>query len=246
MQLSMEIPKAILEQLSPLCDLDFALAQEVLQDAEYTAFYLKQRKAGRFVLLDNGFHELGRPLSSTELLLAASKCDPSAVVAPDWLGDPTTTYNAFFELLSANRNRYRMGFVLCGKTGAERASIFTKVAPHTHVLCLPFKEPRFEWFQDLVDRIPATFKWPARIHLLGVSSLRELTAFRELFLQLGISATRTSVDTGKPVKFGIIAKQLHDKLPLRGNGALNHDYKGFTDKQLSTIHYNIAFLRKYM
>jgi hypothetical protein len=59
MRLALEIPKVFLEQLSPLCDFDFALAHRVLEDADYASFYAKQAKAGRFVLLDNGMHELG-------------------------------------------------------------------------------------------------------------------------------------------------------------------------------------------
>jgi len=244
MQLAMEIPKAALETLSPLCELDFALAHEVLQDAEYAAFYA--HRPGRYVILDNGFHELGKPLGAIELLLAADKIKPSVVIAPDWLGKPEETMRAFFELQSANKGRHRLGFVLCGVTDAQRASIFTKVAPHVHMLCLPFKEPRFDWFADLVDRIPVTFKWPARIHLLGVNEFRELSAFRDVFLHLGIGEARTSVDTSKPIKFGLNVKLFTEKLQLRGAGPLKIDYKGFTDKQLSAIHYNIAFLRKFM
>lgn len=242
----MEIPKAILEQVSPLCDLDFALAHEVLQDSEYAEFYTKQRKAGRFVIMDNGFHELGKPLSTIELLLAASKIQPSVVISPDWLGRPEETLKAFFELQEANQTQHKLGFVLCGSTAAQRSAIFTKVAPYVHMLCLPFKEPRFEWFADLVDRIPVTFKWPARIHLLGVNSFQELSAFKAYFRELGISDARTSVDTGKPLKFGTSVKQFSVKLPLRGAGPLKTDYKGFTDKQLATIFYNVAFLRKFM
>lgn len=246
MQLGLEIPLELLSTVSPLCDMDFALAQEVLDKPEYAEFYAAQAKKGRFVLLDNGFHELGRPLSSAELLAAATKIHPSAIIAPDWLGKPGETYAAFNELRETLKGRYRIAFVLCGNSASQRAEIFTKVAAHIHALCLPFKEPRLDWFMDLVDRVPITFKWPARIHLLGVNRFEELTAFRDAFNNVGIPACRTSVDTGKPMKFGLDGKRFDPKLALRGAGALKHDYKGATDKQLANIFYNVAYLRKHM
>lgn len=247
MRLMMEIPKAWLEYLSPLCDGDFALAQLVLEDKYYADFYRDQSKKGRFVIMDNGFHELGRPLSPPELLEAASRIQPSIVIAPDRLGDQRFGLEQFGETLKVMPPEVGVGIVIQGVSPAERAEMFMKTVKHAKMLCLPFKEPRFEWFMDLLQKIPKYVQWPPRIHLLGVNEFWELKAFRDQFAALGIEPTRISVDTSKPIKFGILRKRfVSDIDTLRGTGSLDELARKATSECMSDILYNIAFLRKFL
>src|SRR5262245_2551389 len=94
----MEIPKSMLAKLSPLTDLDFALAHEVLADKAYAEFYASQAAAKRFVILDNGFHEKGHPLEPTELVEAAKRINASVVIAPDKIGHFSEGVKWFAEL----------------------------------------------------------------------------------------------------------------------------------------------------
>lgn len=247
MKLMMEIPRAWLDPLSPLCDADFALAQLVLEDKYYADFYRKQSEAGRFVILDNGFHELGHPLSVPELVEAADRIKPSVVVAPDRLGDYRFGLLQFEEMRKALPHEYGVGAVLCGTSPAERAEFFMKTMPYCNMLCLPFKENRFEWFCDLLIKIPKYIKWPPRIHLLGVNEFWELKAFRDKFDDLGIESRRTSVDTSKPIKFGIDRIRFDEKIgTLRGSGSLDEKTRKASSECMSDILYNVAFLRKFL
>lgn len=246
MRLMMEVPKAWLKTLSPLMDGDFALAQLVLEDKYYAEFYADQVKSGRFVILDNGFHELGRPLTPPELLEAVTRINPSIVIAPDRLGDQRFGLEQFFETLQIMPPEVGVGIVLHGVSPAERAEMFMKTMKHAKMLCLPFKEPRFEWFCDLLEKIPKYIQWPPRIHLLGVNELWELKAFRDKFDDLGIPARRTSVDTSKPIKFGIAGKKIEAETVLRGLGSLSDLEKESKGDAIPNILYNIAFLRKYL
>jgi hypothetical protein len=242
MKLSMEIPTALLKTISSLVDLDFILAQFVLEDPDYAEFF---RKSTRFKILDNGFHERGEPLSLTEIAEAAERCAPNVVIAPDWLGDAARTYEGFTATKKKLGSAYKLGTVLQGKTREERVSFFNAVRSDTHLLCLPFKSERYSNFSELVDSTPKHIKWPPRIHLLGMKSLQEMKLFADLFNDLGISH-RTSVDTGKLVKFGIAKQAIDEYTELRGKGLLDHNGKKFDSEQFANIFFNVAFARKYM
>lgn len=247
MRLMMEIPRAWLEPLSPLCDGDFAIAHQVLDDKYYADFYKNQSKLGRFVVLDNGFHELGHPLTIPELLEAADRIGPTVVVAPDRLGDQRFGLEQFFETLRAFPPEIGVGCVLAGVTPAERAEMFMKVCKHAKMLCFPFREPRLEWFCDLLEKIPKYIQWPPQIHLLGVNELWELKAFRDKFEDLGIPSKRVTVDTSKPIKFGIVGKRFKkDMETLRGVGSLKDVSEKAKAEHMADVLYNVAFLRKYL
>lgn len=242
-----EIPKAWLKPLSPLMDGDFAIAHQVLEDKVYAEFYKDQAAMGRFVVLDNGFHELGVPLSAPELLEAATRCNPAVVIAPDRLGDQHFGLEQFFETRRVIPHEIGVGIVLAGVSPAERAEMFMKTKQRAAMLCLPFKEPRFEWFCDLIEKIPSGIMWPPRIHLLGVNEFWELKAFRDKFAELGIAPQRTSVDTSKMIKAGILRKRLTPDIDtLRGMGPLAEVEKKANSDCMADVFYNIAFMRKYM
>jgi len=246
MKLAMEIPKSMLPRLAPLTDIDFALAHEVLNDAKYAEFFLDQSSKKRYVILDNGFHEKGHPLTPPELVEAAKRINASVVIAPDKLGHHLEGIEWFKELKAILPKQFDIGAVLCGTSPAERADFFMKVGRYAKLLCFPFREPRYEWFCDLLEKIPTYQHWPPRLHLLGVNELWELKAFRDKFEELGIAEKRTSVDTGKAVKWGLAGKRLDTLDSLRGGGLLTEPAKPPTETQWSTIHYNTALLRKYL
>lgn len=247
MRLMMEIPRAWLPAISPLCDGDFAIAHQVLEDKYYADFYHEQGKNGRFVILDNGFHELGRPLSPHELLEAVHRIKPSIVVAPDRLGDQRFGLEQFGETLRVMPPEIGVACVIAGVSPAERAEMFMKVKGHAKMLCFPFREPRFEWFCDLLLKIPRYIQWPPRIHLLGVNEFWELKAFRDKFAEEQIDPRRISVDTSKPIKFGIERKRFTEKIDtLRGIGALAELEKKATSECMTDVMYNIAYLRKFL
>jgi hypothetical protein len=247
MKLYAEIPKFWLKTLSPLFDGDFALAQLVLEDTVYADFYAGQSASGRFVILDNGFHELGHPLSPAELTRAADLIHPSVVIAPDKLGDYRFTLDSVFEMRDILPQQYDIGAVLCGVSPAERADFFMKSNKVCKMLCLPFRENRFEWFCDLMEKIPKYIQWPPRLHLLGVNELWELKAFRDKFEEEGIPSRRVSVDTSKMIKFGILHQRLSTEMnSLRGTGRLSELEKKADSTCMTDVLYNIAFLRKYL
>lgn len=246
MRLTMEIPTKHLEELSPLCDGDFALAHLVLQDEHYAEFYASQSKKGRLVVLDNSMHELKNPLSVPEILSAAERIRPSFVVAPDKLGDPKFTYDQFQLMVSENRKHgFRLAVVLCGTNTAERSQFFMDTRQYADMLCLPFREPRLDWLSELLRAVPKHVAWPPFIHLLGVNELIEIPLINNLLDVAGWPRDRRSVDTAKPWKWALKGKRLSDLDSVRGAGMWDHTKELGVDAK-SRAFYNIAYLRTFL
>lgn len=239
MKLSMEIPIPHLRDLSPLCDIDFALAHLVLEDKEYAAFYREQTKKGREVILDNSFHELGVPLSPIELQQAALRIEPTVIVAPDRLGQPEWNwkqYAAAAKMLPA----YPVGICVSGNSPQERnAYTSAALSRGCRWFFWPFKEPRLEWLTELW---PLLRRYGVRHHFLGVSSLHEIKDVK-LFLQ-SHDYHIGSYDTGKPIKFGIKCERFTENMPLRGGGYLDLKNPMGLEQMEATL-WNIAFLRRF-
>lgn len=246
MRLMAEIPTKHLAEFSPLMSGDFALAHLVLEDKTYEEFYREQSKKGRMVILDNSMHELPASLSCGEILEAADRIKPSFVIPPDKLGDVKFTYDQFEIFRKENlRHGHRLAGVLCGSNAAERAMYYQNIRAYVDMVCLPYREPRLEWFQELVQSLPKHVTWPPYIHLLGVSTLDELTVFNAVLDTVGWPRERRSVDTNKMVKWGLKNKRMDKLESLRGAGQLDFNVELDLSQKLDTL-YNIAYMHKFL
>jgi hypothetical protein len=186
------------------------------------------------------------PLSVPELTEAVNHISPSVVIAPDKLKDATFTLDAFFETHAALQRKTGIAIVLSGVSPAERADMVMRTREKASMLCLPFREPRLDWFEDLTLKIPQYIAWPARLHLLGVSTLIELRNFRLAFDNLNVPSRRTSVDSSKPIKLGIAGIRIDETTDLRGKGTLDSFEKKADATHIRNVLYNIAYLRRWL
>lgn len=241
-----EIPIKHLEELSPLMDGDFALAHLVLDNKVYAEFYREQAKRGRMVILDNSMHELPASLSVGEILEAADRIKPSFVIPPDKLGDVKFTYDQFELFRKENlRHGHRLAAVMCGTNGAERAMFYTNVRQYIDMLCFPFREPRYDWFQELLHTIPKHSTWPPYLHLLGVNTLDELQLWQNILDMIGWPREKRSCDTNKMVKWGLKNKRINALESLRNAGPLDFNIEMDLSQKLDTF-YNTAYIRKFL
>jgi hypothetical protein len=244
MNLAMEIPIAHLEEFSQLTDDDFALAHLVLNDATYADFYAEQRKKGRRVVLDNGMHEMGKPLTVPEILEAAKRINPSCVIPPDRIGDAQFTWEGFDQLRKHPSNRWDPALVIQGASAEDRISLFMHGRKWTYTIMFPFREPRTEWFVDMVRRVPKTVQWPPHLHLLGVNSLEELRLWTNLCEIHGWSARNVAVDTGKPIKWALKGRSLAELEDVRKGGLIDPKSE-MDDAAKALAYFNIAYLRRF-
>lgn len=246
MRLLAEVPIKHMTEFAPLFDGEFALAHLVLEDKTYAEHMREQSKRGRMVILDNSMHELPAPLSVPEILEAAERIKPSFVIPPDKIGDVTFTYDQFEIMRKANlAHGFKLAAVMCGSNAAERATFFMNVSQHISMLCFPFREPRWEWMQELLGTVPKHRAWPAHIHLLGVSTLEELRLWNHTLDLVSWPHVRRSVDTNKMLKHGIANKRMSHLENVRTGTRL--DFRAeLTREQKEHTFFNIAYIRKFL
>jgi hypothetical protein len=240
-KLSLEVPAKQLG-LVQAADLDFVLAHKVLEDHVYAEFF-RRRPKGRELILDNSKHELGFSLPLADLITAADRVNPDYVIAPDDFNDPQWTVEQFestVTVFNSGERRQKIAAVLVGDTPDVRQDVM-KLFWNAPMLCLPYKKPRLEWW----DELPRPLPWP-RIHLLGVSSLAELAGWSAISKQNG---TSFSVDTSKPVRWAMQGRRIDDGGSLRG-GVLTAkallDAEEMTAEQFSKALYNIGKLKEIL
>lgn len=238
MKLAAEIPTAHLEDLSPLFDFDFVIAHK-MADERYSQFYLERRKQGVMCILDNGFHELGQPMSWKALGAVFDRLTPDFLISPDRLGDPDWTL-AQARQLALRIPPTRLAGNVFGGPG-ERF----KMANEYHVLgfgmvCFPYRKRQLSWFDD--DDFRNCVEGFSHIHFLGAIDARETRLLAQYF-------PTSSIDTAKPIKWGIQGKYLNDIPSWHGGWPEYDSYADAKiDNQLATecTLWNIAYLRKLM
>jgi hypothetical protein len=242
MKLSLEIPTSLLEAVTPLTDMDFALAHRVLEDTAYARHYAS-RPHGRELILDNSMHELGYPLAYRQLWDAATIVRADYVVTPDRLGDPGFTLRQYLETGKMLRAGFKVAVVMAGETLEERMR-FAALVRDADMLCMPYREPRLDWWNELFSGGREVL-WN-RVHLLGVSSLAELKEWFPIVDQHLL--VRFSVDTSKPLKAGLVGRRIDDGASLRGIPVSSKELLGMTatPEQLALIKENIGHVRKVL
>jgi hypothetical protein len=241
MKLAAEIPTKYLTDWSPLFDLDFALAHKVIENKSYERFYAGREK-GRQLILDNSMHELGRPMEPIELEEACKRVNPDYIIAPDMLGEVEQNYEWYVQTSRLLGSRCKIAVVMCGRSSEER-ELFLGNVREASLLCLPFREDRLLWYREHHKSLE---RWD-RVHLLGVSTPEDLRWFSNRAKR--DTPFRWSVDTSKPIKWGL-QRKLTSTLPtLRGcplSSAELLDVDDVDENQLVHIFHNIAHLRTLM
>jgi hypothetical protein len=234
----MEIPTGLLGDLTRFTHLDFVLAHRVLEDPEYRAFYAL-RPHNRVLILDNSMHELGAPLPLSDIANAAKMVNALYVIPPDKLGEPEWNLEQVGEMRRFFEP-WRIAPVLAGRTASERRSYYSQIAP-VPMLCLPFREPRLEWFLELFEREDDL---PPRIHLLGMTELSEARSWTWIARRLE-ARTIFTFDTAKPIKWGLHHRFIDDGGSLRGAPISSKellDVRTITPEQRDYIQRNIECL----
>lgn len=245
-RLAMELPTSKLKEWSPLADLDFILAHQVLEDEEYAEFFCN-RPLNRELILDNSLHELGHPLAIDDLLEAAHRSRADYVISPDRVGDVEFNTRAFqecFPVLAGSR--YKVAVVMHGapySTPLQRDDFLLRVR-EAHMLCCTFKEPaRYAWYKE--SRFAS--RWH-RVHLLGVDSFEELDLWAT---RARLDVRDWSVDTGKAFKWAMQGQFL-DLIPsmrkasLHSKDLLNVKSKDISIEQEKLFRHNVNVLRKHL
>lgn len=83
MKISHEVPRCLLEESRKFNNFDYALVHLLEKDEEYRNFFLKSKKMGREIYLDNSLHELGTAIGGEILMKWINILEPIHVFVPD-------------------------------------------------------------------------------------------------------------------------------------------------------------------
>ena len=241
MRLAFECPTEILEEVQPLADFDWILAHLVLEDEQYARYY---GESTRLRVLDNSVNELLQPCSILDIQEADIRLGRAdLIVAPDYLGDSSTTERALDEIGEVFESS-RLLPVVQG-SGARDVKVcaefilsrhFRQVAVPYDILCkrtdsLEIMARSRSSVVRLLSELGFT-----QIHLLGMTTIEELHSY------WGCKGVE-SVDTGGPILNGLRGRHFgRDSLLPKVTPTLEQMPSKIVS--LEEVYYNIAYLRK--
>jgi enolase len=88
-KVSHEVPLCLLEESLKFNDYQYCLPHLLDLNEEYKEFFLKVKKEGHYIVMDNSVHELGKPLDTDKLLEWIYKLEPNEFIVPDYFFDKT-------------------------------------------------------------------------------------------------------------------------------------------------------------
>jgi hypothetical protein len=94
-KISHEVPKCLLEQSRQFNDYDYCLPHLLDQDTEYLEFFQESKKQGRYIIMDNSLHELGKAYDTNRLFYWIDELKPDEFIVPDvWENHVQSVVNA--------------------------------------------------------------------------------------------------------------------------------------------------------
>ena len=85
-KISHEVPRCLLTASPEFNDYDYCLPHLLDIDEEYKQYFIDARDKGRYVIMDNSLHELGKAYNSQRLLHWIGELEPNEFIVPDvWM-----------------------------------------------------------------------------------------------------------------------------------------------------------------
>jgi hypothetical protein len=241
-ELTLEIPIALLEDVYPLTDFGFTLAHLILKNGTYRKFY-----RGKPHLMDNSMYELGEPMPFEDLADAVRMSLPHSVIAPDWMNEAQMTSEASLmmqqhirELDFEDAACPTIAVVVQGKDLEERVSFFMWAQTNDfRPICFPFRLEQER--QSLIASIASAngFMHTGWYHLLGLNEPYELGTIKSL-------PGRWSVDTGKPCRPGVhLRREDWADIGHKAKGRIDLT-RGYTPEEAKQVVANVEYLRSIL
>ena len=82
-KVSHEVPICLLNKSRDFNDYDYCLPHLLDENLKYRRFFEKSKSNGRYIIMDNSLHELGKAYDSSRLLYWISELCPNEFIVPD-------------------------------------------------------------------------------------------------------------------------------------------------------------------
>ena len=256
MKISHEVPRCLLTASPEFNDYDYCLPHLLDQDEEYKQYFISARDKGRYVIMDNSLHELGKAYNSERLLHWITELEPNEFIVPDvWMQCAQTAAQAKYwkqfrypkktkltaVIQGENKNQAYLCANLLSGLGYDKlcvsygATWYNDFFPHTNDdMGKALGRVRFVQGLLKLNQLKDT-----KFHLLGCSVPQEFGWYDN-------NPRIESIDTSNPIMAAL------EKIEYTENG-LNNKPKAnmnnyfdinFKDIQYGSILYNVNKFRK--
>ena len=91
LKVSHETPLCLLDDSLHFNDYDYCLPHLLDEEPGYLEYFRKAKSAGRYIIMDNSLHELGKAYSSDRLMHWVNELEPNEFIVPDVWEDKTAS-----------------------------------------------------------------------------------------------------------------------------------------------------------
>ena len=91
MKVSHEAPIPYMKEIRGMIDYDYCLPHLLDESKEYKNYFQESKEMGRYIIMDNSLHELGKPYETERLWYWLQYFKPDEFIVPDYWQDKTAT-----------------------------------------------------------------------------------------------------------------------------------------------------------
>ena len=260
-KVSHELPTNMLDQSYEINDYEYCLPHLLDQNETYKNHFYQAKKDGRYIIMDNSLHELGKAYAEDRLLHWIEELKPNEFIVPDVWQDKTST-------LVSSKRWSTMEFPK--KWKVEKVAVVQAQSYHEAVECYDimsfhhgYKKIAFsygaDWYAEefphpnplvgkMMGRIMTISKMyeskiiskSDRIHLLGCALPQEFGYYADFpFIE--------SVDTSNPIIHGLQGVK-YNSLGLLSKSPTKIDQieEEITTERLYDINHNIIRFKNFI
>ena len=258
-KISHELPMNMLSRSYDINDYEYCLPHLLDESKVYKNHFIKAKKDGRYIIMDNSLHELGKAYDTDRLLHWVREIEPNEFIVPDVWQDKTATLVNAKQWISVKLPKNTT------KVAVVQAQNYYEALECYNVLKLQgYKKIAFsygaDWYAEefphpnplvgkMMGRIMTISKMYKsnliekndRVHLLGCALPQEFRYYNDFpFIE--------SIDTSNPIIHGLEGIK-YSSNGLYTKSSTKIDKIGITlltPKILYNIHHNITQFKKYL
>ena len=256
LKISHEVPKCLLTASPEFNDYDYCLPHLLDIDEEYKQYFIDARDKGRYVIMDNSLHELGKAYNSQRLLHWITELEPDEFIVPDvWMQCAQTAAQAKYWKQFRYPKKTKITAVIQGEDKNQAylcASLLANLGYNK--LCVSYGAT---WYNDFFPHSnPDMGKALGRVRFVqGLLNLKQLKDIK--FHLLGCSIPQEfgwydnnprieSIDTSNPIMAALEGIEYKDHgLNVKPSANMNDHFDvDFMDIQYGSILYNANKFKK--
>lgn len=259
-KVSHELPNNMLHMSKEINDYDYCLPHLLDQSNEYFDYFVNAKKEGRYIIMDNSLHELGKAYNEDRLLYWINNLKPDEFIVPDvWQDKNQTLVNAkrwskikfpkgvtkvavvqadnygdaveCYSILSLHHGYHKIAF-------SYGADYYARMVPHPNSLVGKMMGRILTISSMYKDN---TIRKNDRIHLLGCALPQEFSYYRDFpFIE--------SIDTSNPIIHGLKGiKYKHYGLLTKDTTKIDQlEEIELTSDVLYNVNYNLTKFKQFL